>query len=91
VGRTLKSEHVSIPQDKEDLLQKIWKTAKTTACFDVLAWHGDRLIFFEAKRRGKDKLTSAQMRFIEGALACGVRATSLLIVEWALADDYDDL
>jgi len=83
---TLKSEHVSIPQDKEDLLQKIWKTAKTTACFDVLAWHGDQLIFFEAKKRGKDKLTSAQMRFIEGALVSGIPATSLLIVEWEELD-----
>ena len=79
---TLKSGHVSIPQDKQNLLQKIWKTAKTTACFDVLVWHGDQLLFFEAKRRGKDKLTSAQIRFIKGALACGMPPTSLQIVEW---------
>ena len=79
---TLKSGHVSIPQDKQNLLQKIWKTAETTACFDVLAWHGDQLLFFEAKRRGKDKLTSAQIRFIKGALACGMPPTSLQIIEW---------
>jgi len=80
----LQSEHISIPQDKEDLLQKIWKTAKTTACFDVLAWHDDKLVFFEAKRKGKDKLTSAQVRFIEGSLACGVLPESLLVVEWEM-------
>src|SRR3989338_1738194 len=82
----LQSEHISIPQDKEDLLQRIWKTAKTTACFDVLAWDGDQLIFFEANKRRKDKLTSAQMRFIEGALVSGIPATSLLIVEWEELD-----
>jgi|CXWL01.1.fsa_nt_gi hypothetical protein len=78
----LQSEHILIPQDKEDLLQKIWKTAKTTACFDVLAWQGDKLVFFEAKRKGKDKLTSAQIRFIEGSLACGISPEALVIVEW---------
>lgn len=78
----LQSEHISIPQDKEDLLQKIWKTAKTTACFDVLVWHDNQIVFFEAKRTGKDKLTSAQIRFIEGALACGVLPESLIITEW---------
>lgn len=79
---SLKSEHVSIPQDKEVFLKKIWQTAKTNACFDVLAWKDDRVVFFEAKRSGKDKLTSAQIKFIEGALACGVPAESLIIVEW---------
>ncbi|MCK9573748.1 MAG: hypothetical protein WC926_04700 [Candidatus Paceibacterota bacterium] len=78
----LQSEHVSIPQDKEHLLQNIWKTAKTTACFDVFAWCGDQLVFFEAKRTGKDRLNSPQIRFIEGALLCGISPESLIIVEW---------
>jgi len=85
----LQSEHISIPKVKEDLLQKIWKTAKTKACFDVLAWHGDQLAFFEAKRKGKDKLTSGQIKFIKGALECGISPESLIIVEWeeaALSD-----
>lgn len=78
----LGSEHVSIPADKEELLQKIWKTAKTTACFDVLAWNNGQILFCEAKRAKKDRLTDAQLRFIEGALACGISVKSLLIVEW---------
>lgn len=79
---SLKSEHISIPQDKEDFLKKIWQTAKTTACFDVLAWKDGKAVFFEAKRSGKDKLTSAQEKFIDGALVCGVSPESLIIVEW---------
>ncbi|MDO8552648.1 MAG: hypothetical protein Q7S01_03935 [bacterium] len=78
----LSSEHVSIPKDKEELLQNIWKTAKTTACLDVFAWHNGQILFCEAKRIGKDKLTGAQTRFVEGALACGVAPELLLIVEW---------
>ena len=78
----LKSEHVSIPRDKEELLQKIWKTAKTTACFDVFAWRDNQILFCEAKRKGKDKLTNAQIRFIDGVLECGISSESILIVEW---------
>ncbi|MFA6385413.1 MAG: hypothetical protein WCW29_01555 [Candidatus Paceibacterota bacterium] len=78
----LKSEHVSIPKDKEELLKKIWKTAKTTACFDIFAWKGKDFIFCEAKNKGKDKLTNGQIKFIEGALFCGILPESLLIVEW---------
>ena len=82
-GWVLGSEHVSIPTDKEKLLQKIWKTAKTTACFDVFAWHNDQVLFCEAKRTGKDRLTVPQHRFIEGALSCDISPESLLIVEWS--------
>jgi len=79
----LQSEHISIPQDKEDLLKKIWKEGKTTACFDVLAWdRDDNIIFLEAKHFKKDKLTQPQLKFIRGALDCGISPENFLIVEW---------
>ncbi len=77
---------IEIPDDKRELLANIWKTGATTACFDVLAWDGDQLYFFEAKHAGKDKLTLAQLKFIQGALACGVPFDHLVIAEWRLAD-----
>ncbi len=79
----LRSNNVSIPENKQSLLQRIWKISKTTACFDVLAWKDNTVLFCEAKNKGKDRLTKPQIRFIEGALACGVPASSLLIVEWS--------
>jgi hypothetical protein len=82
---SLKSEHVSLPPDKDSLLRRIWQTAKTTACFDVFAWQGSDVLFCEAKRRKKDKLTDAQLRFVEGALMCGVTRESFLIVEWEMS------
>jgi hypothetical protein len=78
----LAPHHVAIPKEKEDLLRTIWKTAGTTACFDVFAWKNDDILFCEAKREGKDRLTEAQHKFIEGALQCGVPPDSLLIAEW---------
>lgn len=78
----LLSHKISIPSDKEALLRNIWKTGKTTACFDIFAWKGDEILFCEDKHKGKDKLTNAQTKFIEGALSCGIPAESLMIVEW---------
>ncbi|MCX6754024.1 MAG: hypothetical protein NTV03_03150 [Candidatus Nomurabacteria bacterium] len=82
ISWSLSPHNVSIPPDKEALLSNIWKTGKTTACFDVFAWKGNEVIFCEGKHKGKDKLTNAQTKFIEGALACGISAQSLMIVEW---------
>ncbi len=82
-GWNLQSEHVSIPQDKEELLKRIWKQSKTTACFDVLAWDDDNnIILLEAKHFKKDKLTQPQLKFIKGAIDCGISRENLLIVEW---------
>lgn len=78
----LKAEHISIPEEKEEILKNIWKLGKTKACFDVFVWKDDQIMFLEAKRSGKDKLTSAQIRFIEGALSYGLLPEQLVIVEW---------
>ena len=74
----------TIPDHLLALIQRIWKVGYTTGCFDVLAWRrsGEQFTFVESKRRGRDRLTKAQLRFIEGALACGVAPGSLLIAEW---------
>ena len=73
---------MSIPPDKETLLRNIWKAGKTTACFDVFVWKDNEILFCEGKHKNKDRLTNAQTKFIEGALACGVSVQSLMIVEW---------
>ncbi len=78
----LSQHNISITLDKETLLKNIWKTGKTTACFDVFAWKDNDILFCEGKHKGKDRLTKAQTKFIEGALACGVPIQSLVIVEW---------
>jgi hypothetical protein len=80
---SLRDGHVSIPPEKEAILKRIWQASGTTACFDVFAWKDSEVLFCEAKRQGKDNLTDGQVRFIEGALACGVPLNSLLIAEWA--------
>ena len=82
----LQSGHVAIPAEREALLKRIWEKGRTTACFDVMVWKNDEILFCEAKRKKKDRLTDAQYKFIEGALECGVRPEQFLIVEWDMAD-----
>lgn len=79
---SLQSSHISIPAEKENLLKTIWKNGKTKACFDVLLWRDNQVLFCEAKRIKKDRLTEAQKKFIEGAITCGIPLSSLLIIEW---------
>lgn len=79
---SLKSEHISIPTEKENILKRIWDKGKTRACFDVVIWKDDKIYFCEAKRSKKDRLTDAQKRFIEGALSLGISIESFLIIEW---------
>ena len=81
---SLKSEHVSIPIEKENILKKIWKAGNTRACFDVVVWKGDKMLFCEAKRIKKDRVNEAQKKFIQGALLCGIPLSSFLIIEWDL-------
>ena len=73
---------VRIPQERETVLRDIWHMAKTKACFDVFAWQGERLMFCQAKRQTRDRFTSAQRKFVDGALACGFAPSQLLVVEW---------
>jgi hypothetical protein len=77
---------VTIPAELDALVRVIQKAGKTSACFDVLAWRGDQILIAEAKRGGKDRLTKAQLRFIEGALKLnyGIFPDCFLIVEWTL-------
>lgn len=83
-GWQLSSLSVAIPEERCALLKKIWKAAKTTACFDVFAWKEEDILLCEAKHQGKDQFTKSQLKFIEGALACGIPSESLLIVEWTM-------
>ena len=78
----LAQQHVDIPTEKREMILQIQKAGGTIACFDVFAWKGDEILFCEAKNKGKDKLTSGQLKFIEGALSLGIPASSLLIAEW---------
>jgi hypothetical protein len=76
---------VSLPDDREHLLNRIWEqSGRRSGCFDIYAWRADAVLFCEAKRRGKDRIRLSQCSWIEAAILEGVAPDSLLIVEWAI-------
>jgi len=80
--RNSASGWVELPAARVDVLRGIWDAARTKACFDLFVWQGERLMFCKARRRGRERLTPAQRKFVDGALACGFAASQLLVVEW---------
>jgi hypothetical protein len=76
------SGQVEIPDERVSVLRSIWHAGGTTACFDLFVWQGQRLMFCKVKHRRRDRVTFAQRKFIDGALACGFAPSQLLVVEW---------
>jgi hypothetical protein len=77
-----------IPTDKEQILKDNRRRAGCRGgCFDVFAWRPAEILFCEAKQRNHNRLREAQLRWIEGALAYGLKPHNLLVVDW----DCDDV
>ncbi len=56
-----------------------------SGCWDVVVWKGDRLVFAESKRKGKDRIRGTQVRWMEAAMRCGCPVDDFVVVEWGLA------
>ena len=51
-------------------------------CLDVLAWNGDRTVFFEGKRHRRDRIRGTQLGWVRAGLAAGLVLTDFVVVEW---------
>ena len=51
-------------------------------CWDVVGWHGTKLLFAECKRRRQDRLRSTQPRWLAASLQAGLQPENFLLVEW---------
>jgi hypothetical protein len=72
-----------LPEEQILLLNDIYKIAGiNSGCWDVFSWKKQKVVFAEAKRKGKDKIRENQVRFLEAALSLGLNVDSFLIVEW---------
>ncbi|MEO8067587.1 MAG: hypothetical protein ABI599_07845 [Flavobacteriales bacterium] len=54
-----------------------------SGCWDVVAWKGERLVFAESKKAKKDRMRGTQLRWLEAAMRCGMKADDFLLVEWS--------
>lgn len=53
-------------------------------CWDVVAWNAEGVTFVECKRKGKDRMTSNQVEWLESALRAGLRLENFAICEWEI-------
>ena len=72
-----------LPPEQDALFRRI-ATAKGSlrGCWDVFAWRESAVLFVEAKRNKKDKISQDQKEWLEAAMKVGVSLAHFLIVEW---------
>lgn len=57
---------------------------RRSGCFDVFVWKDNEFLFAESKRKGRDRIRTSQLRWLQAALQTGLPITSFRIVEWEL-------
>jgi hypothetical protein len=76
----------NLPQKPSSLPEEIWNLAKApSGVWDVFCWQDDRVLFWESKKAGKDRIRPSQPLFAESALNIGLPLDSFLFVEWSTA------
>ena len=76
---------IGLPLDKQSILNTIYENlGSKKGCWDVFCWKEYEIFFAESKRFSKDRIRETQVKFLEAALAYGLRKKSFLIVEWTL-------
>lgn len=84
-GLPERTKPVNLPSEIDVLFEKIISiNGSRGGCWDVIAWKGTRVIFVEAKRKGKDAMRLKQFRWLESGLSVGLPVNSFAIVEWEL-------
>jgi hypothetical protein len=58
---------------------------KCSGCWDAVAWSEDRIVFCEAKRSKRDRLSETQRGWMQAALRAGFTAEHFLVLEWDFA------
>lgn|GEM_PF-2439980 len=72
-----------LPENVIRLIGQIYSKANlNSGCWDVVAWKGQEVRFYECKQPGKDGLKPSQLSFLDAALCLGMPAASFGLVEW---------
>ena len=68
-----------------EIIESIKTEHKGFSCFwDIMLWDKDNIVFYECKRKNKDKISPTQINWIESALKTGLKETNFVIFEWSL-------
>lgn len=74
---------------QETRIREIIESIKTehrgfSGFWDIMLWDKDNIVFYECKRKNKDKISPTQINWIESALKTGLKETNFVIFEWSL-------
>jgi hypothetical protein len=56
-----------------------------SGCWDIVGWSGERVVFFESKRKARDRIRSTQVRWLLAGLEAGLSTEDFVVVEWSFA------
>jgi hypothetical protein len=74
-----------VPEHVREVYERIAAVNGNRAgCWDVMAWNGDGVSFVECKRKGKDRMTASEWKWLDSALKAGLRLENFAICEWEL-------
>lgn len=77
----------SLPEHVREVYEQIAAiNGKHAGCWDVMAWGKDGVSFVECKRKGKDRMTANEWKWLDSAIKAGLRLDNLTICEWELEE-----
>jgi hypothetical protein len=81
------ANQVPDPIEDKHILQLLAAIAKANGgsyqgCWDTLHWKDDEVVFAQSRRNNKDKITPANIKWLEAALKVGLTADNFMIVQW---------
>ena len=75
----------SIPKCVSRIYERISSiNGKRAGCWDVIAWNERDVCFVECKRKGKDRMTLNEWKWLESAIKAGLTIEDFSICEWEL-------
>ena len=74
---------IPLPPAQQKILDTIKEmNGSMSGCWDVFAWHDNKILFAESKLSGKDRIRSTQIKWFQRALEAGYALKNFLLVEW---------
>jgi len=73
-----------LPDAEQTLYDEIEHASGRGGCWDIWAWRGNQHLFVEAKRIGRDKIRTNQLRWLEAATSVGLPQSLFCVAGWFL-------
>lgn len=73
----------SVPAKVQEVYERIKViNGKPGGCWDLIAWNSEGVSFVECKRKGRDRMTENELRWLRSAVEGGLPLGNFAICEW---------